>query len=72
MRTPVTRRRALPLLCVAVAAAPAIGKRAAAAGLPKREPLPHGYGRCSQCACQAYAGSQWVCDNCGHNYQMHW
>ncbi len=23
-------------------------------------------------ACQAYAGSQWVCDNCGHNYQMHW
>jgi hypothetical protein len=77
MREPVTRRRVLPLLCVAVgasvvAAAPAISTRAAAAGRAGSEPLPHGYGRCSVCPCPAYAGSQWVCENCGHNYQMHW
>jgi hypothetical protein len=72
MREPVTRRRVLPLLCVAVAAVPAVGKRAAAAGRDKREPPPHGYGRCSVCPCPAYTGSQWVCENCGHNYQAHW
>lgn len=31
-----------------------------------------GYGRCSACNCPGYTGSQWVCANCGHNYQTHW
>ncbi len=71
MQKPLTRRSAFPLLCAAIVAAPTASTRAAA-GLTKGEPLPHGYGRCSLCACPGYTGSQWVCDNCGHNYQMHW
>jgi hypothetical protein len=72
MQKPLTRRHALPLLCAAIAAAPSVSAQAGAAGPVKGEPLPRGYGRCSLCACPAYTGSQWVCDNCGHNYQMHW
>jgi len=72
MREPFTRRRVFPLLCTAIAAVPAIATRAAAATPPKGAPIPHGYGRCSLCVCPAYAGSQWLCENCGHQYQMHW
>jgi hypothetical protein len=35
-------------------------------------PLRAGYGRCSQCACQAYQGTGQICANCGHNYSTHW
>ncbi len=31
-----------------------------------------GYGRCSKCNCQEYAGTSNICDNCGHNYGLHW
>jgi len=72
MQKLLTRRRAFPLICAAVAALPAASARAAPAPLTQPQPLPHGYGRCSLCACPGYTGNQWVCDNCGHNYQMHW
>lgn len=33
-----------------------------------------GYGQCSVsgCACRGYSGSQQLCQNCGHQYGMHW
>jgi hypothetical protein len=34
-----------------------------------------GYGRCSQCSCQAYQNSYKgdnMCGNCGHNYGAHY
>ena len=37
-------------------------------------PLRAGYGRCSVngCPCPGFAGNQQLCENCGHNYSMHW
>jgi hypothetical protein len=37
-------------------------------------PLKAGYGRCSVngCPCPGFAGNQQLCENCGHNYSMHW
>jgi hypothetical protein len=37
-------------------------------------PLKAGYGRCSApgCPCPEFAGNQQLCQNCGHNYGMHW
>jgi hypothetical protein len=66
-----TRRRALLCLAASASAVALAGPVAAATPKPG-EPLPHGYGRCSLCACPGYTGNQWVCDNCGHNYQAHW
>lgn len=41
----------------------------------EEKPPQCGYGRCSQCACQAfqnaYDGSD-MCGNCGHNFDAHW
>jgi hypothetical protein len=31
-----------------------------------------GYGRCGQCGCKAFQGSQDMCENCGHNFGAHW
>jgi len=33
-----------------------------------------GYGRCSVsgCNCPAFMGSDQLCQNCGHNYNLHW
>jgi hypothetical protein len=74
MPNPMTRRRALPWL-LAAASAPVVGTmslQVAAAPLVEGETIPHGYGRCSACACPGYTGSQNVCQNCGHNYGTHW
>ncbi len=37
-------------------------------------PLQAGYGRCSApgCNCPSYMGQGQLCENCGHNYSMHW
>jgi hypothetical protein len=74
MQKPLTRRGAFRYICAAVSA-PAVGVMApqvAAARGQDGEPIPQGYGRCSLCACPAYYGSGWVCDNCGHAYAAHW
>ena len=70
----LTRRSAIPYLFAAVSA-PALvatAPRFAAAAVGEGQPVPQGYGQCSQCRCQGYSGSQHVCQNCGHNYQAHW
>ena len=36
------------------------------------KPAHAGMGRCSLCACPAFVGSTYICDNCGHNYSAHW
>jgi hypothetical protein len=48
-----------------IKAAPARNRRRA---FPK---LRCGYGPCSQCACQAFQGSDTLCANCAHNYSYH-
>ena len=69
----MTRRSALPYVFAAVSipTVAAVVPPSAAADR-EVEPLPHGYGRCSACACPGYTGSQNVCQNCGHNYATHW
>lgn len=70
MHNPLTRRKALTTVFAAIvipAAAPQTG-----AAVMGGEPVPQGYGQCSQCACPAYSGSAQVCQNCGHNYAAHW
>lgn len=34
----------------------------------------NGYGACSVsgCNCQSYMGNDATCQNCGHNYSLHW
>lgn len=74
MNKPLSRRHVFPYLCVAITA-PAVSVVAppvATARTADDASIPHGYGRCSACACPAYSGNQWVCDNCGHAYQTHW
>ncbi|MCW5746492.1 MAG: hypothetical protein KIT36_09865 [Alphaproteobacteria bacterium] len=74
MIKPLTRRTALPLLFASFAAPTAAGAtlQVAAAPLLDGQPVVNGYGRCSACACPAYAGNYNVCQNCGHNYATHW
>jgi hypothetical protein len=63
---PITRRKALKY--VLSGAAGIIGGTVAVGTAHA------GYGQCSVsgCPCQAYAGSQQLCENCGHQYGMHW
>jgi|GEM_PF-5184186 len=35
-------------------------------------PMRCAYGSCSRCACQAFEGNDYVCENCGHSYSAHW
>lgn len=36
--------------------------------------IVNGYGACSVsgCNCQSYMGNDDTCQNCGHNYSLHW
>ncbi|OWY24910.1 hypothetical protein C7N43_15805 [Sphingobacteriales bacterium UPWRP_1] len=36
--------------------------------------IVNGWGACSVngCHCQAYMGNDNTCQNCGHNYTLHW
>jgi hypothetical protein len=74
MPKPMTRRSALPYVFAAVSI-PAVAVVAAPSAAALRDDettTPHGYGRCSACACPGYVGNQNVCQNCGHNYATHW
>ena len=31
-----------------------------------------GYGACSMCECGGFVGSGTLCENCGHNYDLHY
>lgn len=35
-------------------------------------PVRAGYGGCSSCGCQAYAGNGPLCGNCQHQYSDHY
>ena len=40
----------------------------------KKHEIHMGYGACSVsgCNCQSYMGNADTCENCGHNYRLHW
>jgi hypothetical protein len=42
--------------------------------MEKKPAIHMGYGACSVsgCNCQSYMGSADTCQNCGHNYGLHW
>ena len=61
-----TRRRAAKATFTAV-----VGT---AAALLATSEARAGYGACSAsgCPCRGYMGNQDLCQNCGHQYSMHW
>jgi translation initiation factor 2 gamma subunit (eIF-2gamma) len=42
--------------------------------IEKKPGIKMGYGACSVsgCNCKSYMGSADTCENCGHNYGLHW
>lgn len=73
-RKPMTRRQ---LMAQAMARVSAVALAVGAGALMTPRHAHAGYGRCSVsgCPCQAFMpvpGNSYMCENCGHNYSLHW